>query len=633
MVDVKITLKPETIVGPLQKLMADFGFDEIRAVLDPLGQKVFDLILEANNHSVLRNPSTAKLPKLERSRDFEEFPNKVFRYVRCHNMFTGDGGDRQGAKNAGLVQVTFDEKGLHCNFDRLDAAYQTFIDAGCIPFVEFGFTPPALAMNSRMAHAFKQPDARDALVNFDPRTDFDDDPLAIQACPPRSYTVWVDLVQKTVKHLQERFGATKIKDWLFELWNEPDLYPFWAGTIEEYAELFEKTVKAIKAIDPELRIGAPAIAGRNDALKRFLSNVVQYKVPLDFISVHVKGGSPGAFAHPDSDHIMDLIREYVKTIGEFKEFSDLASPMRVPILLDEADEFLNCVSGILENPIYAFRETTYYPCFVVNLYRKLIMYLRNDAPPWVTIHGAYSDNLHMVDERLPFGGYRCTTTAVPVDRSNANSPKVVSPFVLASGRFDVAPNSTRWNVHAHIIDRQRLFSVHPAHPAWTEPFIVVKKPVFHIYPLLQALGPVEIGGEVTIDPGVDHGSWISMIPSLSHETKEIAVLAWYFTEDLNAAGSPLLVEVTVPPWFNIDEKQAVFKGASHCEVSPETCNAFDEWKKNWADKDALDAKGIDALLKYNKNTFEPEPVEKKDQITFRRTLTLGSLHEWILKYE
>ncbi len=635
----------EQTIGPLPVLMSDLGFDEIRAVLDPLGQKVFDLIRDANNHAVMRSSSSTVFPHVKGSREFREFSNNVFRYVRCHNMFTGNGGDRQGAKNAGLVQVSYDDKGLHCNFERLDAVYQTFLDAGCIPFVELGFMPPALAMNSRAAHEFKQPDARDALVNFDPREDFDEDPKAIQSCPPRSFTVWADLVRTTVAHLQEHFGAVKIKDWLFELWNEPDGMGFWTGTLEEYAELYEKTAKTVKAIDPELRIGAPGVASRLDFLKRFLAHVVQYKVPLDFISVHAKGGSPATHTHPSSDTIISMLKEYVKVIGEFPEFADLASPTRVPILLDEADEFLNCVSGIVENPIYGFRETTYYPCFVANLYRKLLDYLRNEAPPWVSIHGAYSDNLHMVDERWPFGGYRCTTTVVPVDRKfvSANA-KVVVPFLLSSGKFDVPTHAARWNVYAHLIDRSSLYSVHPMHPAWKEPFIVVKKPVFHVYGMLQNLGSEEVKVEWIEDAPPKEASWFSTIASISRDTKEVVVLAWYFSEDLQATGEPVTAEISVPEKFILNGKQVAFKGASTSRLTPESCKAFDEWHKKYEEKDVLDEAGIDVLLKNNKLerdiielVADGEPstnvVRLGDQISFQVKMVQGSLQEWYIKYE
>ncbi|MEX2719724.1 MAG: hypothetical protein Q6370_025885 [Candidatus Sigynarchaeota archaeon] len=638
-------LHPEQIIGPLPALMADLGFDEIRAVLDPLGQKVFDLIRDANNHAVMRSPSSIVFPRIKGSREFRDFPNKVFRYVRCHNMFTGDGGDRQGAKNAGLVDVTYDDKGLHCNFDRLDAVSQTFLDAGCIPFVELGFTPPALAMNSRAAHAFKQPDARDALVNFDPREDFDDDPKAIQSCPPRSFTVWGELVRETIKHLQERFGAEKIRDWLFELWNEPDGLGFWTGTVEEYAELYEKTAKTIKAIDPELRIGGPAIARRIDFLKRFLAYVTQYKVPLDFISVHAKGGHPATHKHPSSDEIIKRLKEYVKTIGDFPEFTDMASPTRVPILINEADEFLDCVSGIVENPIYAFRETTYYPCFVANLYKKLLDYLRDDAPPWVSIYGAYSDNLHMIDERWPFGGYRCTTTTVPVDRKlvGANA-KVVAPFLLSSGKFDVPTHSAKWNVYAHIEDRARLFSSHPMHPAWNEPFIVVKKPVFHVYGMLQNLGPDEVKVEWMEDVPPEKASWFNMIASLSRDTKEVVAMAWYFSEDLQETCEPVTAEISVPERFSLNGKQVTFKSASTCQLTPDSSRAFDEWRKNLEEKDTLDEAGIDALLRYNKIErlaldFVPDGdptaniVRRGDHVTFQVKMVQNSLHEWFFQYE
>src|SRR5690606_26358330 len=40
---------------------------------------------------------------------------------------------------------------------------------------------------------------------------------------------------------------------------EPNLVPhFWTGTRSEYFELYAATVRAIKAIDPQLRVGGPS---------------------------------------------------------------------------------------------------------------------------------------------------------------------------------------------------------------------------------------------------------------------------------------------------------------------------------------------------------------------------------------
>src|SRR5690606_27388639 len=70
---------------------------------------------------------------------------------------------------------------------------------------------------------------------------------------------WAELVTRSVEHWIARYGLDEVRQWRFEVWNEPNLVPhFWTGTRTQYFELYETTVRAIKAVDPELRVGGPA---------------------------------------------------------------------------------------------------------------------------------------------------------------------------------------------------------------------------------------------------------------------------------------------------------------------------------------------------------------------------------------
>lgn len=606
----RLTLDPGKPRHPLPKLMADIGFDEIRALLDPTGRRVFELVGASNAAAPPRQDSGVVYPTLAGSQPFQEFSGKCFRHVRCHNMFTGDGGDRQGAKNAGLVIVSWGPDGLSCTFDRLDAAYQAILDAGCIPFVELGFMPPALAMNAREAHEHPQPDDRDKELMFDPRTDIDDDGPAISMCPPRSYTAWGMLVRETVLHLQKRFGRDTIKDWPFELWNEPDLPLFWAGPMDEYVELYAITAKTIKAIDPALKVGGPSIAGSVDFLEYFLHQVDARDLPLDFISVHVKGGSPGRFPHPDLPHMLHTLEDYVSVMAKVPAFSSLDAPRRVPVLINEADPFLNCISGISENPVYTFRETTYYPCFVANLYVALVRYLRDGAPPWLAIHGAYSDNVHMMDERVPFGGYRNVVTWVPVDAGAATHPAVIVPPETGG-----------------MIDREALFSVHPDHPARAGPCVVIKKPVFHVYPLLQLLGEQEIVTSITGDVPDE----LTVLGSISSATRELAVLLTYFTPDLHASLPAVRVQVFAPVTVDVDGSRVSRARASTWRLDPGRYNAFQRWNEEWKARSPVNKEIVEALVAYN--DLAPEPLAFTAGGDIDLVLEGQSLHVVVIGYE
>ncbi|MBD3186948.1 hypothetical protein GF325_08990 [Candidatus Bathyarchaeota archaeon] len=601
----KFQVNPAKSIGIVPKIMGDLGFDEVRAILDPLGQCTFKLLRDANNHAAMRGNADISYPVGEGVAPFKEHPRSAFRYVRCHNMFTGDGGDRQGEKNAGLVDVSWNGSILQCNFERLDAVYSTFLDAGCIPFVELGFMPPELAMYAKEAHEHYQPGARDELVDFDFPNDIEDHPPAIAASPPRSHEMWGLLVRKTVTHLQERFGKDAITSWLFELWNEPDGLAFWGSEPQEYYELYERTAGIIKDIDPRLRIGGPAVAWSTQYLEGFLEHVTAQNVPVDFISCHVKGGMPGQFNHPRMDYMLDTMKKYITTIEKFDRFT--THP--VPFLLDEADPFLSCVNGTRQDPVYRFRETTYYPCFVAEYYMRLLEYLETEAPEWFFLHGVYSDNLHMIDERYPFGGYRNTVTTMPVSRNLRTHEEVTCPSILSDGPMDIPPHSSHWNKYAHLVNRASLFKVYPSHPAWNEPFILVKKPIFHVYSLFQRLGPEKIevrttvvddGGEKTNSE--DRETGINVLATICKETKEIIVMAIYTREDSidGDMGDLKELELSLPGKFSLDGETWRFTKALKHSLTPETCNAYSRWLNDWSQLDEIDEESMKEMLRYNK---------------------------------
>lgn len=58
----------------------------------------------------------------------------------------------------------------------------------------------------------------------------------------------------------ERYGIKEVRQWNFEVWNEPDLRAFWTGTQRDHFKLYRYTAGAIKEIDSSLNVGGPAPA-------------------------------------------------------------------------------------------------------------------------------------------------------------------------------------------------------------------------------------------------------------------------------------------------------------------------------------------------------------------------------------
>jgi xylan 1,4-beta-xylosidase len=107
--------------------------------------------------------------------------------------------------------------------------------------------------------------------------------------PPKSWDKWSDLITHFARHLVDRYGIDEVSQWYFEVWNEPNL-DFWAGDPKQqtYFQLYDATAKALKSVNPRLRVGGPATA-QAAWVDRFLQHTTEDHVPVDFASTHVYG--------------------------------------------------------------------------------------------------------------------------------------------------------------------------------------------------------------------------------------------------------------------------------------------------------------------------------------------------------
>jgi xylan 1,4-beta-xylosidase len=155
------------------------------------------------------------------------------------------------------------------DFERVDAALERLLRTGLRPVVELSFMPRDLASDPE-------------------RTVFDYRGII---SPPRDLGRWSDLVASLVRHVIERFGRDEVRSWAFEVWNEPNLGVFWSADEAAYFELYDASVRAVRSVDPTLRVGGPATAavGWVDDL---LAHAAEADVPLDFISTHTYGLPP-----------------------------------------------------------------------------------------------------------------------------------------------------------------------------------------------------------------------------------------------------------------------------------------------------------------------------------------------------
>jgi len=110
-----------------------------------------------------------------------------------------------------------------------------------------------------------------------------------QIQPPPDFDKYADVVKHIAMHYNQGWANgfhDNIRYW--EFWNEPEAL-FWSGTPEQFYSLYEKTARALKSVDPELKVGGDAAAfGYNPGPYRegFIDYCAAHKVPLDFYSWH-----------------------------------------------------------------------------------------------------------------------------------------------------------------------------------------------------------------------------------------------------------------------------------------------------------------------------------------------------------
>ncbi|HLY51986.1 MAG TPA: hypothetical protein VKQ31_03150, partial [Steroidobacteraceae bacterium] len=178
-------------------------------------------------------------------------------YVRFHGIFLDDMGVyTEGPKGAPVY-----------NFSYVDQVYDGLLANGVRPFVELSFMPRQLAKRNIRQSFWYRP----------------------VVSPPKDYARWDALIDAFARHLLERYGIEELSQWYFEVWNEPNL-DFWGGQPRQstYWELYDHTVRALKAVSPRLRVGGPATA-QAAWVAAFIRHCKEHEVPVDFVSTHVYG--------------------------------------------------------------------------------------------------------------------------------------------------------------------------------------------------------------------------------------------------------------------------------------------------------------------------------------------------------
>jgi xylan 1,4-beta-xylosidase len=191
------------------------------------------------------------------------------KHVRFHGILSDDMG------------TLIDQSGqLLYSFFNADQIFDYLLSIGMKPFVELSFMPTALSSGDQIVFHYRA-----------------------NVSPPRDPAEWSVLIRKLVQHWVDRYGIDEVRQWFFEVWNEPNLTAFGTGKQSDYFELYRYTVDAIKAVDTQLKVGGPATAD-NAWISDFLDFCKKNELPADFVSTHHY--PTDSFGKPGDDTVTQL---------------------------------------------------------------------------------------------------------------------------------------------------------------------------------------------------------------------------------------------------------------------------------------------------------------------------------------
>jgi xylan 1,4-beta-xylosidase len=204
-----------------------------------------------------------------------------YNYCRFHGIFHDDVA----------VVVRRPDGKIQYQWHQVDKIYDSLLEIGLRPFVELNPMPAAMASGTQTIFWWK-----------------------MNVTPPRDFGEWEDLVFQFTSHLVDRYGLEEVRQWYFEVWNEPNLPGFWSGTQADYWNLYDTSARAVKRVDSQLRIGGPA-SSKSSWLTDFITHCDSAGTPVDFVSTHLypqdeyvqytdRQGSP----HQPGEYFADTIR-------------------------------------------------------------------------------------------------------------------------------------------------------------------------------------------------------------------------------------------------------------------------------------------------------------------------------------
>ncbi len=193
----------------------------------------------------------------------------------------------------------YEPKDPRTNWQTVDYVIDSLLERGLSPMFTTSFIPSAMASGPVTVFTTKG-----------------------HTSPPKDWAQWETFVRESVAHSVDRYSLEVVRQWYFEVWNEPNLPGwFWGGDRADFMRLWQTTYRAIKSVDASFRVGGPSTA-RAEWIDELLDFAGANDCPPDYLITHVYNNDSaagealapfeGAQADKNSrspDHAARIIRE------------------------------------------------------------------------------------------------------------------------------------------------------------------------------------------------------------------------------------------------------------------------------------------------------------------------------------
>ena len=419
----RIEVDADRSLGELPRPWTTIGYDELNWSYTPRGKRAL--------------------------RAFAQFAERPY-HVRAHNLLTSGRGFSWPHWGSGNVYHEDAAGSPYYDWTTVDLVFDAYREVGFKPLVELGFTPRALVPEGTELPFTRSPSQYGTYEAYE------------WSLPPKDFGKWEELMFQLARHCVERYGAEEVGTWYWELWNEPDI-SYWRGTVEQYCELYDRTVAGLSRALPSILVGGPSVTGGARAMpfmEAFLAHCVERGTRLDFITFHTKGSAFGRSYAPLSDDgarfewganeetkgrvprkspsrkkMLTEIRAHLRAAAKYPQLRG------VPCIVDECDPCVPAHFSRYDDPNFGFRNTSYYPAVMASVFKRL-MDLNESLPDAPDVTLATSWAFYFEGERY-FEGFREFFTAENVELPVLNGYRLLGR--LGSQRLHLTSDAT-WDI-------------------------------------------------------------------------------------------------------------------------------------------------------------------------------------------